>query len=501
MAPASRGGARGSSGGNPEHDPEKRVQEVAWPLLAGTLPAMRLRRGIGAAALAVTALLVPAGAAQAAALPDSTIKAREHFFGAENVSADGALPRGRVILSWFSVASYAAAIDGHVVLLDAYIHKGEDRPNYVPTTYDELAELRPEAIFVGHGHNDHAAKVGEIAARTDATVIGTPEHCDQTRAQAEAFAGRALPIRCVEAVARGSQPGAEIRELRPLGDDVCVSVLKHVHSAAEPPDAEHRDPQLVPPPLFDPTAVLVHPPGPSAVPGLADQAGDEGSSLLYQFRIGRFALVWNDSSGPLRERAPHVPDVLRKLPPTDVHVNAVIGFNNPTNGVRDPVDYLVALRPKLMFPNHHDFVAEYGAGDDFEQYMVRELSRRQDAPSTELRWMRDPYDYLRPSLMKFDTEDARWAVDGGRGPVRFKLHRVPGTRIVRAEAFVNGRRVLVRKGRDLREVTLRLAQTGRQKVRIVATHTSGARVISTRTFTGCSKTKPVTRLVRPPRRG
>ncbi|HEX8646641.1 MAG TPA: MBL fold metallo-hydrolase [Thermoleophilaceae bacterium] len=451
------------------------------------------------------------GTSRAQQPPAGTVEARQHFFGAENVAADGSLPRGRVILSWFSVASFAAAIDGHVVLLDTYIHKGEDRPNYVPTTTDELAALRPEAIFIGHGHYDHASTAGQVAARTGATVIGTPEHCDQTRAQAEAFAGRVLPVRCVEAVGRGSAPGAQVRELRPLGDDVCVSVFKHVHSAAEPPDAEHRDPQLLPPPLVDPTLVLVHPPGPSSVPGLTNTEGDEGSSLLYQFRVGRFSLVWNDSSGPLRERAPPVFDVMRRLPSTDVQLNAVVGFNNPTNGVRDPVDYLNAIRPKVMYPTHHDFVAEYGAGDDFEQYMRREMARHEGlAAATELRWLRDPYDYLRPGLATFNVDDPRWASDdparpdGACGCPRprksaFKLHRVPGTRITRAEVFVNGKRALVRTGRDLRRLSVALPATGRLKVRIVATHTSGARVISTRTYDGCTKSKPVTRVVRPPR--
>ncbi|HEX8051643.1 MAG TPA: MBL fold metallo-hydrolase [Thermoleophilaceae bacterium] len=469
-------------------------------------------RALRAAALCAVCLAVLTGGARAQGLPAETIKARQHFFGAENVAADGTLPRGRVILSWFSVASFAAAIDGHAVLLDTYIHKGEDRPNYVPTTTDELAALRPEAIFIGHGHYDHASTAGQLAARTNATVVGTPEHCDQTRAQAEAYAGHVLPIRCVEAVDRGSAPGAEVRELRPLGDDVCVSVLKHVHSAAEPPDAEHRDPQLLPPPLIDPTLVLVHPPGPSAVPGLANTAGDEGSSLLYQFRVGRFALVWNDSSGPLRERAPQVFDVMRRLPATDVELNAVVGFNNPTNGVRDPVDYIDAIRPKVMYPTHHDFVAEYGSGDDFEQYMYREMSRHEGlTAATELRWLRDPYDYLRPGLMSFNVNDPRWASDdparpeGACGCPRprkstFKLHRVPGTRITRAELFVNGRRTLVRTGRDLRRVSAPLPATGRLKVRIVATHTSGARVVSTRTYDGCTKTRPVIRVVRPPRR-
>jgi L-ascorbate metabolism protein UlaG (beta-lactamase superfamily) len=470
---------------------------------------MPLGRGIVAVALAA-ALLAPAGAARAAALPDSTIQAREHFFGAENVDAEGNVPRGRVILSWFSVASFAAAIDGHVVLLDAYIHKGEERPNYVPTTVDELADLMPEAIFIGHGHYDHAAAAGELVARTNATLVGSPEHCDQTRAQAEEYAGRVLPVKCVEAVDRGSMPGAEVRALRPLGDDVCVSAFKHVHSAAEPSDAEHRDPQLLPPPFVDPNSILFHPPGPSAAPGLLNVAGDEGATLLYQFRVGRFSLVWNDSAGPIRERAPQLMDVMRRMPPTDVHVNAVLGFNSPTNGVRDAVDYLDWLRPKVMFPSHHDYVAEYGSGDQYEQYMQREMSRRPEQIGTEIRWMRDPDDYVRPSQMTFDLSDPRWAQDAAdpsrpsgtcgcpsRRKSRFKLHRAKSTRIVRAEAFVNGRRVLVRKGRDLRQVTLTLPATGKLKVRIVTTHTSGARLISTRTYKGCKKTKPVTRRARP----
>jgi hypothetical protein len=400
-----------------------------------------------------------------------------------------------------------------VVLLDTYIHKGEDRPNYVPTTTDELAALKPEVIFIGHGHFDHANTGGELAARTGATIVGTPEHCEQASAQAETYAGRVVPLKCIPAVEKGSAPGAEVRELRPLGDDICVSVFKHVHSDAEPPDAEHRDPQLLPPPLIDPTRILVHPPGPSAATGL-DAAGDEGSSLLYQFRIGRFSLVWNDSAGPIREQAPQLMDVMKRMPSTDVHVNAVLGFNTPTNGARDPVDYLVGLRPKVMYPSHHDFVAEYGSGDQFEQFMDREISRRPEKLDTEIRWMRDPYDYVRPSLMTFNVADPRWAQDGA-DPSRpagtcgcprprkstFKLHRVPGTRITRAEVFVNGRRTLVRTGRDLRRLSVALPATGRLDVRIVATHTSGARVISTRTYDGCTKTKPVTRVVRPPRRG
>ena len=81
--------------------------------------------------------------------------------------------------------------------------------------------------------------------------------------------------------------------------------------------------------------------------------------------------------------------------------------------------------------------------------------------------------------------------------VAFRLHRVEGTRVVKVEAFVNGKRRLRVKGRDVRRVVLKgLRRTGRLRVRIVATHNTGAKVVSTRRWTGCKKGKPTVRLVR-----
>jgi hypothetical protein len=365
-----------------------------------------------AGALAVAALAFPragwaahpadARISQSSAPPSlgETVAAREHFFGRENVGLDGRVRSDRVILSWASVATLAMAIDGHVVLLDTYIHKGEERPNYVPTTTTELAALRPEAIFIGHGHFDHANTAGELAVRTGAQLIGTPEHCDQAGMQAADYAGEPVAVSCLPAVDRGSDPGAQVRELRPLGDGVEVTVMKHLHSAAEPPDGEGHETSLVSGGLPDASLILLHPPGPSAVAGL-DPAGDEGSSLLYQFRLGDFSLVWHDSAGPLRSQAPHVLDRLRALPPTDVQVGATLGFNDPTNGMRDPVDYFMALRPRFFYPVHHDFVAEYGISKNLEGVFRREAARRGELPG-EVRWLYDPYDYLRPGLVTFD---------------------------------------------------------------------------------------------------
>jgi hypothetical protein len=74
--------------------------------------------------------------------------------------------------------------------------------------------------------------------------------------------------------------------------------------------------------------------------------------------------------------------------------------------------------------------------------------------------------------------------------VAFKLHRVEGTRIVEVVAFVNGQRRLRRTGHDIHRIVLRgLRRTGRLRIRIVATHSTGAKVVSRRSWRGCRKSK------------
>jgi beta-glucosidase len=78
----------------------------------------------------------------------------------------------------------------------------------------------------------------------------------------------------------------------------------------------------------------------------------------------------------------------------------------------------------------------------------------------------------------------------------FALHRPRGARgrIVKVEVLVNGSRALLRRGRDIRRVTLRHLPERRFVVRIVATHADGTRVITTRTYRGCAKGRPHTRV-------
>jgi hypothetical protein len=74
----------------------------------------------------------------------------------------------------------------------------------------------------------------------------------------------------------------------------------------------------------------------------------------------------------------------------------------------------------------------------------------------------------------------------------FTLHHARRARVVRVEAFVNGKRKLRRRGRDIRHLTLRRLPQRKFTVRIVATQSSGSKLISTRTYRGCRKSRPRT---------
>jgi beta-glucosidase len=74
----------------------------------------------------------------------------------------------------------------------------------------------------------------------------------------------------------------------------------------------------------------------------------------------------------------------------------------------------------------------------------------------------------------------------------FRLHHGPRARVVRVRVYVNGRRKLSRRGHSIRRVTLKRLPRGTFRVRIVATQSSGSKLISTRTYRGCGKSRPKT---------
>jgi hypothetical protein len=79
----------------------------------------------------------------------------------------------------------------------------------------------------------------------------------------------------------------------------------------------------------------------------------------------------------------------------------------------------------------------------------------------------------------------------------FRIHQPRRSSIVRVDVYVNGRHVLTKRGRRVSRVHIRrLPRHGRFRVRIVARWASGARTVSVRTYHGCRKSRPRTRVHR-----
>ena len=322
------------------------------------------------------------------------LAARQRHFGLSNVDEDtGEVNPRKIILSWFGVSGFAMAFRGTVVLLDAWVPRGMIS-GYVPTSPGELARLRPEAIFIGHGHFDHAGDAAEIAAACGAVVVGTEQQCEQIQGQARH--GQNVRTRPVGDAA--DAPGTR-NDVNIAGID--LSVMAHIHSAPKRPDREDPAKPLVT--LPGARSLIRFRPSMKDVRHLCSHLRDPaGGTLLYQFRGGDTSITWHDSSGPIPENAPELADDLRTLPDTTVEIGAVQGFNQYANGLRDPRLYMEALRPRVFVPTHHDnwLPTITTRGSAYRRPLTREIENLgPDAP--RLRFLSDPEDYVKPERLTF----------------------------------------------------------------------------------------------------
>lgn len=337
-----------------------------------------------------------AGRLNASAAQDDprTVAARTRFFGADIVDPDtGAVRADRVVLSWVGCTTYALAMAGAVFLLDAWVPRLTST-GYVPATPQDLVDLAPAAIFIGHGHFDHAGDAGRIAEASGALVYGTADHGVNIRAQV------ADPTFRTVALGDASSAPGERHEFS-VGP-VQITAVRHVHSAPTAPERPGGSAPFFPRP--DWRALVRHPPSPAGVLQSAPRLRDpEGGTLLYQFRVPGFSLVWHDSAGPLTEKAPQVFDVFADLPPTDLQIGAVQGFNQITNGLRDPRRYIEAIRPKLFVPSHHDnwLPGLTASAATYDAPLRAELARLSADQRPEFRPLHDPLDYLSPHRLTF----------------------------------------------------------------------------------------------------
>jgi hypothetical protein len=294
-----------------------------------------------------------------AAVDPALLKARQKFFGIENVDANtGLVKKDKVIFSWATNTTYVTSILGRIVMLDSFIQRPElptapiDR-RYAKVLPQDFIDVKPEAIFLGHGHGDHADNAAYIAKWTGAIIYSTPETCDVMQQDVARLAAdpnavnggvplipNAAPVNCVSVVPRGSFPGEYDpntnlshfeRVSTPLDPLLCVIAFKHIHSGTAPVDpsfthavlSDLADPRYagrvvttpapaITFPAMYPTGTSFTPPGnlANAVPGQINTTttgfgGTAGPyTIYYQFILKggyNFSFTWLNSAGPAKE--------------------------------------------------------------------------------------------------------------------------------------------------------------------------------------------------------
>jgi hypothetical protein len=188
---------------------------------------------IAAAGLALCSLSEPGHAGPQGSA--ATIAARQKIFGLDNVDPKtGGVRDDRVIFSWITNASFAVAVKGHVLLLDTFVTRLEINPGRTPFVIQDLVDVDPDYIFIGHGHFDHADNAAYIAAQTGAVIFASPETCDNMAIDAQNnfdnHFTNVKTVTCKPLTSRGSLPGAEIVSVHDLDPQVSIKAFKHLHS-------------------------------------------------------------------------------------------------------------------------------------------------------------------------------------------------------------------------------------------------------------------------------
>ena len=319
----------------------------------------------------------------------------------------------QVKLWWYGVASFVASAGGHLFLFDAWEIVGAHE-NYSPMSREDLAALKPEAIFIGHGHFDHAGDLGYVAGRTGALVVGGEATCATARQQAMRDNLQAAFSCLVLGNATTPEIGT-VQRVQVWEDLPPLSVLRHTHSNQDATDLAAGGTPLIFTPEF-----LVYLQNLNTSPmeyqwfleSLDDESGNTpaGGTWAYHLQVGSFTLLWHDSAGPIADgklKAKEIQCALNTFPQcVDVQVGTIVGFGAVTSGLRDVGLYVRNAHPKVSLPNHHDAWAPgVGPGDEsYEPQWRAEVASMPNPP--QLDYLKDPEDYLR--VRSYAVNDPVW---------------------------------------------------------------------------------------------
>jgi hypothetical protein len=390
------------------------------------------------------------------------IAARQKIFGTENVDARrGRVRDDKVIFSWITNASFAASVMGRVILLDTFVTRLEVMPGRTPFVIQDLIDLHPEALFLGHGHFDHADNAAYIAHLLNVPIYASPETCDNMQLDAARIFGAGTTVNCVSITSRGSIPGTEIVTLRQLEPVATITAFKHLHSTNTAPQDTSFPPVVINSPdktgqcqtpcnLADPRDASLFPAGVplgTVLKIATSRAGQGGPiSVYYHFKLhgkNHFTFAWHNTTGALKEGCAlpnniagtnppvpsqpgqdargcfgpavgaHLAQIMESLRPTDVEIGSVVSLGFGINGERDIVTYNGHIAPKVFIPNHVTAVAAESSSLEWKvgYLKVQDAMGVPASERSELLWLVDPNDYLRPLV--FDPKDARWRKPGG----------------------------------------------------------------------------------------
>jgi hypothetical protein len=404
--------------------------------------------------------------AQAAAKPGNAalIAARQKIFGLQNVDRNtGKVRDDLVVFSWLTNATFAASMKGHVVLLDSFATRLEIVAGRTPFVIQDLVDLKPEGIFLGHGHFDHADNAAYIAQQTGAVIYATPETCDNMAIDAARnFASGYTPVAavvCKSLTDRGSTPGSQIVAINDFEPAIKISAFKHLHSTntgMNDPDAvpiaATSGGVCVPTPTKgntfpcnlqdsrDPTLFPAGTPLSSIMNIATARTGAGGPlSLFYVFTVNgedKFKFVWHNTTGDITDSCalpnnnpatglPFEPGqdvkgcfpgvtvngktvganlaaIMDGLGPVDVELGSVVSLGYSQNGERDIVTYIEHLRPRFFVPNHVTAVAVEGSSLEWKVGFYDALRAANVPQNTwpDTAWLVDPNDYLRPIVFQ-----------------------------------------------------------------------------------------------------
>ena len=357
-------------------------------------------------------------------------------------------------------------------LLDTYINRPELPPidgapdlRRSPISIQELVALGPEAIFLGHGHGDHADNAAYIAKQLNIPIYSTPETCDVMQADVTRLFNdpnvnnggvriipNGRPVTCIPLVTRGSVPGAEVVSVKQLAADRLHRRLQ-AHSFRHGADGSglsaHRGQSRSRSAREQPLSAAHRPdaadqrPGGSGTDEFDDESGFgsiPGSpggpiSMFYQFVLNgdnNFTFIWHNTTGPLKEGAgsdPGLPSpavgaklfsIMDALPQTDVELGSIVSLGVTTNGVRDPILYQQHIRPQVYIPIHETDATPISSSLRFKIAYQKAVVAANVPVRPEARWIVDPDDFVRP--MVFDPQDDRWSKDNDQQRIRQFCH-------------------------------------------------------------------------------